>query len=80
MVRKLPAMQEIQVPSLGEEDPQRREGLPTPVFLSGEFHGQRSLAGYSPWFGVPKSQTQLSDFHSSPSYIFGVSARIRLRG
>ena len=22
---------------------------PTPVFLSAEFHGQRSLAGYSPW-------------------------------
>ena len=21
----------------------------TPVFLPGEFHGQRSLAGYSPW-------------------------------
>ena len=21
----------------------------TPVFLSGKFHGQRSLAGYSPW-------------------------------
>ena len=23
--------------------------LPTSVFLPGEFHGQRSLAGYSPW-------------------------------
>ena len=22
---------------------------PTPVFLHGEFHGQRSLADYSPW-------------------------------
>ena len=29
--------------------PWRKEGLPTPVFLAGEFHGQRSLAGYSPW-------------------------------
>ena len=29
--------------------PWRREWLPTPVFLSGEFHTQRSLAGYSPW-------------------------------
>ena len=27
----------------------RREELPTPVFLPGEFHGQRSLAVYSPW-------------------------------
>ena len=24
-------------------------GRPTPVFLPGESHGQRSLAGYSPW-------------------------------
>ena len=28
--------------------PWRREWLPTPVFLPGESHGQRSLAGYSP--------------------------------
>ena len=28
--------------------PWRRKWLPTPVFLPGEFHGQRSLAGYSP--------------------------------
>ena len=27
----------------------RREWLPTPVFLSREFHRQRSLVGYSPW-------------------------------
>ena len=27
--------------------PWRREWLPIPVFLPGEFHGQRSLAGYS---------------------------------
>ena len=27
----------------------RREWLPSPVFLPGEFHGQRSLAVYSPW-------------------------------
>ena len=29
--------------------PCRREWHPTPVFLPGEFHGQRSLAGSSPW-------------------------------
>ena len=28
--------------------PWRRKWQPTPVFLPGEFHGQRSLAGYSP--------------------------------
>ena len=29
--------------------PCRRAGQLTPVFLPGESHGQRSLAGYSPW-------------------------------
>ena len=27
----------------------RRKWQPTPVFLPGEFHAQRNLAGYSPW-------------------------------
>ena len=27
----------------------RRKWQPTPVFLPGKPHGQRSLAGYSPW-------------------------------
>ena len=46
MVKDLLTMQEIQVQSLGREDPWRREWLPTPVFLPGEFHGQRSLKYY----------------------------------
>ena len=29
----------------------RSERLPTPVFLPGQIHGQRSQAGYSPWSG-----------------------------
>ena len=29
--------------------PWRREREPTPVFLPGESHGQRSLVGQSPW-------------------------------
>ena len=41
---------------LGEEIPWRRKSLPTPVFLSGKFHRQRSLAGYSPW-GHKESDT-----------------------
>ena len=35
-------------PSTGKI-PRRREQLLTPVFLPGEFHGQRSLPGYNPW-------------------------------
>ena len=29
--------------------PWRKKWQPTPVFLPGKSHGQRSLAGYSPW-------------------------------
>ena len=36
--------------------PWRTERLPTPVFLPGELHGQRSLVGYSPW-GHKESDT-----------------------
>ena len=36
--------------------PSRREWQPTPVLLPGEFHGQRSLVGYS--HGTAKSQIQ----------------------
>ena len=32
------------------------EGIPTPVFLPGKPHGQRSLAGDSPW-GLKESDT-----------------------
>ena len=32
-----------------EKIPWRREWLPTPLFLPGEFHGQRNLVGYSTW-------------------------------
>ena len=46
---QLPAMQEAQVQSLGQEDPLEKEWKPTPVFLPGKSLGQRSLAGYSPW-------------------------------
>ena len=48
-VKNLPAVQETKVESLGWEDPWRRKRQPTPVFLPGESHGQRSLAGCSPW-------------------------------
>ena len=47
-VKRLPAMRETRVQSLGQEDPWRRKWQPTPVSLPGESHGQRSLVGYSP--------------------------------
>ena len=36
----------------------RRAWQPTPVFLPGEFHGWRSLVGYSPW-----GRKESGDFH-----------------
>ena len=47
MVKNLPAMQETQVQSLGQEDPLKWQ--PIPGFLPEEAHGQRSLVGCSPW-------------------------------
>ena len=40
----------------------RRAWQPTPVFLPGEFHGQRSPVGSRPW--GRKSRTRLSDSHA----------------
>ena len=49
MVKNLPAVQETRVQSLGQEDALEKGMAISPVFLLGEFHGQRSLASYSPW-------------------------------
>ena len=48
MVKTLPAMQETQICSWVRKIPWRRLWQPTPVFLSGQSHGQRSPVGYSP--------------------------------
>ena len=42
-------MLENQVQSLGLKDPLEKGLQPTPAFLPGESHGQRSMAGCSPW-------------------------------
>ena len=41
-------MQETVINPLVKKVPWRKKQQPTAVFLPGEFHGQRSLAGYSP--------------------------------
>ena len=55
VVKNLPAMQETQVQSLDQEDPLEKGMATHSSILPGEFHGQRNLAGYSPW--VAKSWT-----------------------
>ena len=55
-VKNLSAMQEARVKSLGWEYPLGKGVATLSVFLPGEFHGQRSLAGYSSW-GHKESDT-----------------------
>ena len=43
----------------------RRTWQPTPVFLPGEFHGQRSLVGYSPWGHKESNMTEQLTCHFS---------------
>ena len=65
--------------------PWRREWLPTPVFLPGEFHEQRLMTDYSSW--VTKSRTRLSDFHflffifqkCSKTFIYALSSLNHLK-
>ena len=62
-VKNLPVVQETGFdPWVGI--PWRREWHSTPIFLLGEFHGQRSLAGYSPWdHKKPDTAEQLRHIH-----------------
>ena len=49
LVKNLPAMQETQVRSLGGEGSLEKGMATHSSVLARESHGQRSLAGYSPW-------------------------------
>ena len=54
--------------------PWGREWLPTPVFLPGEFHGQRSLVGYSSWDHKELNMTEwLNTFTSLTSLAQAIS-------
>ena len=49
MVKNLPAKQEMWVLPWVRIIPWRRKWQPTPVFLPGDAHEQRSPVDYSPW-------------------------------
>ena len=53
------------IPGLGTS--WRMGWLPTPVFLSGEFYGLRSLVGYNPWSRKESDMTEQC-FHFSLRY------------
>ena len=52
--------------------PWKRAEQSTPVFLPGESHGQRSLAGYSPWGRTKLDTTEVTSHthtHTMADYI-----------
>ena len=59
-VKNLPAMQETQVRSLGQEDPLEKEMATTPVILAWRIPMDRRV-WWATVHGVTKSLTQLSD-------------------
>ena len=64
MVKNPPVMRESWVQSLGWEDPWRRKWEPTPVFLPGKSHGQRSLVDYTPQGSKESDTTERLHFIS----------------
>ena len=49
VVKHLPAMQEMWLPSLGQEDPLEKEMATHSSSPAWKVHGWRNLVGYSPW-------------------------------
>ena len=57
----------------------RRKRQPIPVFLTGEFHQQRSLADYSPWDRKKLDMTkQLTHTHTPSMYSLVITCRFDL--
>ena len=52
--------------------PWRRKWHPTPVFLPGKFHGQRSLGNYSPWGRRESDMTEHTAVHKVYDVVFDI--------
>ena len=57
VVKNLSAKQEMWVRFQGQEDPLEKEMAAHSSILAGKSHGQRSLAGYSPWSHQESNRT-----------------------
>ena len=69
IVKNPPPMQKTWVWSWIGKIPWSREWRAVPVFLPGEFHGQRSLVGYSPW--------GRKEFHTTRQLTLSLSCPLR---
>ena len=56
---------------MGQEDPLEMEMATNSIFLPGESHGQRSLAGYSPW-GHKESDVTEGLTHTDISFLWSL--------
>ena len=56
-----------------ERSPGGGKWQPTPVFLPGEFHGQSSLMGYSPWDHKVSGMTEHTLMCIYTFYIYNIS-------
>ena len=67
LVKNLPAMQETPVQFLGQEDPPRRDRLPTPVFLGflGSLDSNESACNTGDLGSIPGSNLRSDHFLSS---------------
>ena len=74
LVKSLPAVQETQVQSLGEEDPLEKKTAPTPVFLPRKSHGQRGLVLYYPRGRKESDRTTVRP-HRAPLLFHHVTAQ-----
>ena len=54
----------MRVRFLGWEDPVEKEIAHTPVLLTGKFHRQRNLVGYTPWDHKELDMTERLSMHS----------------
>ena len=62
------------IPAWVRKIPWRRKQQPTPVFLPGKSHTQRSLAGYSPWHHRESDTTKqktLNTLHPAMTFLKG---------
>ena len=62
-VEHLPAMQEIWIRSLGQEDPLEKEMAAHSSTLAWKIPWTRRLVGYSPWDRIESDTTEQLDFH-----------------
>ena len=75
MVKNLPAkagdLGDVElILGLGREGPWSRNCQLTPVLLPGKYHGQRTLAGYSPWgHRVGHNQVHMQSKNESITFV-----------